>query len=95
MQSLSFRVLYPLYSYIYKSTNYLQKNKSRRDAATSYKITRGRVLTASRRKETLAGRKITLLQTAGTDEGIRVRVCTAELVVEDHRLFTAALLQEE
>ena len=36
-----------------------------------------------------------LFQAAGTDESVRIRIGATELVVENHRLFTAALLQEE
>ena len=36
-----------------------------------------------------------LLQAAGTDESVRIRIGATELVVEDHRLLTAAFLEEE
>ena len=46
-------------------------------------------------RQSLLRAALNLLQTAGADEHVRVGIGTAELVVEDHRLFTAAFLQEE
>ncbi len=38
---------------------------------------------------------LNLFQTAGTDESVRIRIGATELVVENHRLFTAAFLHEK
>ena len=46
-------------------------------------------------RQSLLRAALNLFQTAGTDESVRIRIGATELVVEDHRLLTTALLEEE
>ena len=46
-------------------------------------------------RQSLLRAALNLFQAAGTDESVRIRIGATELVVENHRFFTAAFLQEK